>query len=65
MQNNMGMPGVSYEWPPEKSRCADVVSDAASTSFDMPGEPQRMTFTRDGFVASAKGMWTDTWKRVE
>jgi hypothetical protein len=65
MQNNMGMPGVRYEWPPEKSRCADVVTDADGTSFDMPGEPERMRFTRDGFIATAKDMWTDTWKRVE
>jgi hypothetical protein len=65
MQNNMGMPGLSYEWPPEKKKCADVVTDATGTSFDKPGEPERMTFTRDGFVATAKDMWTDTWKRVE
>jgi hypothetical protein len=65
MQNNMGMPGLSYEWPKEKNRCAEVESDAASTSFDVPGEPERMRFTREGFVATAKDMWTDTWKRVE
>ena len=65
MQNNMGMPGLSYAWPPEKSRCAEVLTDADSTSFDMPGEPERMRFTREGFVATAKDMWTDTWKRVE
>jgi hypothetical protein len=65
MQNNMGMPGLSYESPPEKKQCADVVVDAAGTSFDMPGEPERMLFTREGFVATAKDMWTDTWKRVE
>ena len=65
MQNNMGLPGLSFEWPPEKNLCADVVSDAAGVSFDMPGEPERMLFTRDGFIATAKDMWTDTWKRVE
>ena len=65
MQNNMGMPGISYEWPKEKSRCADVATDASSISFDVPGEPERMRFTREGFVATAKDMWTDTWKRVD
>jgi len=65
MQNNMGMPGLSYEWPPEKKQCADVVTDADGTSFDMPGEPERMRFTPEGFVATAKDMWTDTWKRVD
>lgn len=65
MQNNMGLPGLSYTPPPEKKQCADVVSDAAGVSFDMPGEPERMLFTRDGFVATAKDMWTDTWKRVD
>ena len=65
MQNNMGMPGLSYTWPPEKSRCAEVVTDADGTSFDVPGEPERMRFTREGFVATAKDMWTDTWKCVE
>ena len=65
MQNNMGMPGISYEWPKEKNQCAAVVSDDSGTSFDMPGEPERMRFTREGFVATAKDMWTDTWKRVE
>ena len=65
MQNNMGMPGISYAWPKEKNQCADVASDAAETSFDIPGEPQRMRFTREGFVATAKDMWTDTWTRVE
>jgi hypothetical protein len=65
MQNNMGMPGLSYEWPQEKNQCAEIVSDADGISFDMPGEPERMRFTREGFVATAKDMWTDTWKRVE
>jgi len=65
MQNNMGMPDLSYEWPEEKKQCAEVVNDASGTSFDMPGEPERVLFTREGFVASAKDMWTDTWKRVE
>jgi hypothetical protein len=65
MQNNMGMPGISYESPPEKKQCADVVTNAFGTSFDMPGEPERMLFTREGFIATAKDMWTDTWKRVE
>jgi hypothetical protein len=65
MQNNMGMPGLSYQWPPDKSRCAEVVTDADGTSFDVPGEPERMRFTRAGFVATAKDMWTDTWKRVD
>jgi hypothetical protein len=65
MQNNMGVPGISYDWPKEKSQCAEVATDATSTSFDVPGEPERMRFTREGFVATAKDMWTDTWKRVE
>jgi hypothetical protein len=65
MQNNMGMPGISYEWPKEKRGCAEAATDASSTSFDVPGEPERMRFTREGFVATAKAMWTDTWKRVE
>jgi hypothetical protein len=65
MQNNMGMPGISYEWPKEKNPCADVASDDASTSFNVPGEPERMRFTREGFVATAKDMWTDTWRRVD
>jgi hypothetical protein len=65
MQNNMGVPGIFYDWPKEKSQCAEVATDASSTSFDVPGEPERIRFTRDGFVATAKDMWTDTWKRVE
>jgi hypothetical protein len=65
MQNNMGVPGIFYEWPKEKKACAEVATDDASTSFDVPGEPERMRFTREGFVATAKDMWTDTWKRVE
>ena len=65
MQNNMGMPGISYEWPKEKKACAEVATDDASTSFVMPGEPERMRFTREGFVATAKDMWTDTWRRVD
>jgi hypothetical protein len=65
LQNNMGMPGLSYESPPEKKQCADVVSDADGAAFDMPGEPERMVFTREGFTATAKDMWTDTWKRVK
>lgn len=65
MQNNMGLPGLSYDWPPEKKQCADVAVDAASTSFDVPGEPEHVRFTREGFVAHAEGMWTDTWERIE
>ncbi len=65
MQNNVGMPGIEYEWPSEKNRCAEVVSDASGTSFDVPGEPPRMQVTRNGFVASAKNMWTDHWERVD
>jgi hypothetical protein len=65
MQNNMGVPGIFYDWPKEKKACAEVATDDASTSFDVPGEPERMRFTREGFVATAKDMWTDTWKRVE
>jgi hypothetical protein len=65
MQHNMGMPGISYTAPKEKNACAEVASDAESISFDVPGEPERMRFTREGFVAEAKDMWTDTWKRIE
>ena len=65
MQNNMGLPGISYEWPKERRRAPRWRPTTPSTSFDVPGEPERMRFTREGFVATAKDMWTDTWKRVE
>jgi len=65
LANNMGAPGLSYDWPKEKAtECSAVTTNGQKMTFAIKGEPVVVTIDANGMTATAAGMFTDTWERV-
>jgi len=65
MQNNLMAPGIKYDPPAEKAECSDVTMKDGTLSFAIKGEPPVLTVSPTGVVATAKGMFTDYWEKVQ
>jgi hypothetical protein len=65
VQNNLGKPGISYQWPVEKEQCSDVKAEGGKLTFALKGEPVVATFDAHALTATAAGMFTDVWERLK
>jgi hypothetical protein len=65
IQNNLGSPGVKYEWPAEKEQCSDVKAEGGTLTFAIKGEPVVAVFDAASMTATAAGMFTDVWERLK
>jgi hypothetical protein len=65
LQSNLGEPGVQHTWPAAKGECSPVTRSGDKISFDVKGEPPRLTWEGDKMTATAKGLFVDHWEKVK